>query len=163
MKVLQGFDDCFDLLMGVEKGYSNNPADPGGETMWGITKKVAVANGYVGVMKDLPQETAKGIAKKVYWDAFKCDQLPVSLAYEVFDTAYNGGHPIQWLQYSVGVPSDGVMGPATLAAIRGENADHIIMRFNAYRLQYLVSLGGFGTFGKGWVNRIAQHLLQGAV
>ena len=57
------FNWAFDLLMGHEGGYSNNPKDPGGETMWGITARVARAWGYSGPMKSLPRETAKQIAK----------------------------------------------------------------------------------------------------
>ena len=64
---MKDFNEAFDALIGNEGGYSNNAADPGGETMWGITKRVAVASGYMGQMKDLPRETAKQIAKKNYW------------------------------------------------------------------------------------------------
>lgn len=161
-KPLQSFDDCFDLLMVSEGGYSNNPLDPGGETMWGITKRVAVKNGYTDNMRDLPQATAKSIAKVEYWDKFSCDKLPVAVAAEVFDTAYNGGHPVQWLQQATLVVADGIIGPATIAAVRMADPDDIIMRFNAYRLRYLVSLGAWPTFSRGWVNRVADHLLQGA-
>ena len=31
------FDDAFTRLLGNEGGYTNNPADPGGETNWGVT------------------------------------------------------------------------------------------------------------------------------
>ena len=40
---MASFDDAFDLLIGNEGGYVNNPADPGGETMFGITARVARA------------------------------------------------------------------------------------------------------------------------
>lgn len=161
-KPLLSFDDCFDELMVNEGGYSNNPADPGGETMWGITKRVAVKNGYTGNMRDLPQATAKTIAKTEYWDLYSCDKLPVAVANEVFDVAYNGGKAAQWLQQSALVLADGVIGPATIAAVRMADPDDIIMRFNAYRLRYLASLNTWPSFGKGWVNRVANHLLQGA-
>ena len=33
------FDLAFDRLIGHEGGYVDNPADPGGETNWGISKR----------------------------------------------------------------------------------------------------------------------------
>ena len=33
------FDTAFDRLIGHEGGYVNNPADPGGETKYGISKR----------------------------------------------------------------------------------------------------------------------------
>lgn len=159
---MSAFDDSFKALIGNEGGYSNNPADPGGETMWGVTKRVAQAHGYAGAMRDLPLETAKAIAKAQYWDPFHCDQLPAAVAFQVFDCAYNGGHPAQWLQQAVGVAADGQIGPGTLAAVAAADPDKIIMRFDAYRLKYMASLSSWPTFGKGWANRIADNLLRGA-
>jgi len=72
---MSDFDKAFDLLIGNEGGYVNNPSDPGGETNWGITRAVAVDNGYTGSIKLMPKETAKGIYKKMYWDRLRCDQL----------------------------------------------------------------------------------------
>lgn len=48
-------------VFAVEKGYSNNPADPGGETNHGITVAVARQDGYTGPMRDLPKERAEAI------------------------------------------------------------------------------------------------------
>lgn len=155
------FDDAFTALIGNEGGYSNNPADPGGETMFGITARVARANGYLGAMLDLPLSTAKAIAKKSYWDVARCDDLEPRLAFQVFDTVYNGGQPVKWLQQAAGAVPDGVMGPATLAALRQADPLKIIMRFNAYRLKYMGNLKTWPTFGHGWANRIADNLLKG--
>ena len=40
------FDTIFERLMKHEGGYVNHPNDPGGETMYGVTKRVANAQGY---------------------------------------------------------------------------------------------------------------------
>src|SRR5690625_2900639 len=50
-KVKQIIDDT----IRVEGAYSNNPADKGGETMYGITVSVARANGYSGPMANMPR------------------------------------------------------------------------------------------------------------
>jgi lysozyme family protein len=156
------FDGAFTALIGNEGGYSNNPADPGGETMWGITQRVARAYGYTGAMKDLPLETAKAIAKAKYWDAYSCDSFDPRIAFQVFDAAYNGGQPALWLQKAVGVPEDGIIGPVTIAAVNAAEPLQVIMQFNSYRLSYLTSLSSWQTFGRGWANRIAHNLLLGA-
>ena len=98
------FDLAFDALLGHEGGYVDNPKDPGGATRWGITERVARANGYTGHMRELPVTTAKQIARREYWDAVKADQLPAQLRYAVFDAAYNSGptQAIKWLQRALG-------------------------------------------------------------
>lgn len=159
---IKTFDDAFSLLIGHEGGYVNHPNDPGGETMYGITKRVAVANGYSGDMKQLPLNKAKQIAKSEYWDKFSCDSFDPEIGFQVFDTAYNGGAPARWLQWAAGCTVDGMIGPATVAAVKALPPQTIVLRFNAYRLKYLASLSSWPSFGRGWCNRIAENLLEGA-
>lgn len=159
---MSAFDDAFTALIGNEGGYSNNPADPGGETMWGITARVAHGWGYQGEMKDLPLETAKAIARKFYWDPFQCDQFDERVAFQVFDASYNGGHPAQWLQQAAGVTADGAIGAITVAAVRAADPMKIVILFNASRIFYYTSLGTWASFGKGWANRIAGNLRRAA-
>jgi lysozyme family protein len=154
------FNNAFVDLIGEEGKYSNDLNDPGGETMYGITKRVAVANGYTGNMRDLPLATAKTIAKVQYWDRFACDQLPYAIAFQVFDTAYNGGHPAQWLQQAVGTVADGVIGAATIGAVRSSDLWKVLALFNASRLEYLASLKQ-QEFADGRMNRIAANLRKG--
>ena len=156
------FDNVFAETLAIEGGYVNNPADPGGETMWGITKRIAQVNGYMGDMKQLSQAQASAIAKKCYWDPFQCDQLPPAIAYQVFDVAYNGGQAAKWLQQALGVTADGVIGAQTIAAARAADTWKVIAIFNSLRLQYYTSLGStWPTFGKGWTRRVAANLMKG--
>lgn len=50
----------------VEGNYSNDPDDPGGETKYGITAKVAREYGYTGTMQDLSIEEANKIYSTLY-------------------------------------------------------------------------------------------------
>jgi lysozyme family protein len=159
---MSAFDDAFTALIGNEGGYSNNPADPGGETMWGITARVARGWGYQGAMKDLPLETAKAIARKFYWDPYQCDQFDPRVSFQIFDAAYNGGHPAQWLQQAAGVAADGSIREITVAAVRAADPLKIVILFNASRILYYTSLGTWESFGKGWSNRIANNLRRAA-
>jgi lysozyme family protein len=132
------FDEAFHELLGHEGGYANHPDDPGGETMWGVTKRVAKANGYFGAMKELPVEMAKAIYKKDYWDSVKADALDESIRYSVFDAAVNSGprRALEWLEESGGNP----------------------VMYNAIRLQFMTDLPTWKTFGKGWARRIVGIL-----
>ena len=69
------FEKFFDDLLVAEGGYSNNPNDSGGKTRFGITEKVARANGYEGHMKELPVALAKEIYKAKYWDVLLLDDI----------------------------------------------------------------------------------------
>ena len=154
------FDDAFDALIGNEGGYSNNPADPGGETMWGITARVARAWGYTGPMIVLPRETAKLIAHEKYWVPAHCDELPDTMRFEVFDTAYNAGvyEAIAMLQKSLGTTVDGVFGPITAGLLAQVDAEAMRRKFTANRLRFYAALPTWLTFSKGWVLRVADNL-----
>ena len=157
---MSDFDKAFELLIGNEGGYVNNQKDPGGETNWGITKTVAVANGYAGDMRTMPKETAKGIYKKMYWDRLQCDQLPFVVAFQLFDAGVNHGNSqaVKFLQRALSVVDDGVIGAKTIAATNSLDDLQIVMLFNAERIEFYSSLKTFSTFGKGWVRRVASNL-----
>lgn len=156
------FDQAFDALIGHEGGYSNNPTDPGGETMWGVTLTVARASGYTGLMRDLPRDTAKAIYRAQYWDAVRADQLPDQVRFDIFDAAVNSGvkQAVKWLQRVVGVSEDGIIGPATMAAAASSGQD-IGRRYSGVRLKFMTDLPTWPTFGRGWARRIASNLTRG--
>lgn len=160
---MSNFDQAFVDLLGHEGGYSNNPADPGGETNWGVTVTVARENGYVGAMKDMDQSVAKVIYAKKYWLPM-FDQLPYPVALQIFDAAVNSGvgQAVRWLQRSVGVADDGKFGPVTLAAVSKADPIKLVLLFNAERLLFMTNLSTWGSFGKGWARRVATNLKKGA-
>lgn len=121
-------------VFAVEGGYVNNPLDPGGETNHGITKKVAVQNGYTGPMVALPKEKASDIYVMNYIQKPGFDLIiavdPV-VAEEVIDSGVNVGpsKSAKWFQESLNalndrqkdypdVLVDGEIGPVTIAAYR---------------------------------------------
>jgi len=125
---------CIDTVIGVEGGYSNNPSDSGGSTIWGITEAVARAYGYRGDMRDMPRSTAVDIFKARYWDTLSLDAISAvseKVAYELFDTGVNLGvaEAGKFLQRSLNVLSDngayyaavkvdGLVGAMTVAALK---------------------------------------------
>lgn len=58
------FERAFEKLLGHEGGFVDHPKDPGGSTRYGITQRVARANGYEGDMRNFPLAEAKRIARK---------------------------------------------------------------------------------------------------
>lgn len=152
------FDEAFDKLLGHEGGYVNHPDDPGGETNWGITIRVARENGYNGAMREMPQSVAKEIYRKRYWAPVYGDLLPAVVRYAMFDAAVNSGvgQAARWLQRAVGVADDGRIGQVTLRAVGQANPDKLLRSILSQRLQFMTQLTGWSSFGRGWARRIAS-------
>lgn len=113
--------------LAVEGGYVNRAADPGGETNMGITKRVAVAHGYTGPMRELPRDVATSIYFQSYLVApgyAPLVEIDAPVAEELFDTAVNMGppRPSRWFRQSIialcgtRIAADAKIGPATIAA-----------------------------------------------
>lgn len=155
------FDVVFDRLIGHEGGYVNDPADPGGETNWGVSKR-----SYQNVdIKALTREGAKAIYKRDFWDRLKMDTMFDGVAYQLFDFAVNSGieTAVRYLQRSVGVADDGHWGPASASAASAMSESDTIMRLCAERLDFMTRLKNWPDHGKGWARRIVGNLRFGAV
>ena len=155
------FDLAFDRLMEHEGGYVNNPADPGGETKYGISKR-----SYPGEdIKAMTKERAKVIFKRDFWDRVHGDKLHDGVAFQVADFAYHSGPEtaLRYLQRAVGVADDGHWGPVSQAAAQRASESDTIMRLTAERLDFWTRLSNWAASGKGWARRAAQNLRYGAV
>ena len=154
------FNTIFERLMKHEGGYVNHPNDPGGETMWGVTKRVAQLHGYYGDMRKLPKSLAKEITEKSYYKAVKGDDLDRLIAWQLTDAAYNHGikRAVMFLQKAVGASVDGLIGPRTLAAVAAMDKNDVVYLFNAERIEFYTRLRTWQTFGRGWARRVAGNL-----
>ncbi len=128
------FDAVFAKTLQAEGGFVDDPRDSGGATKYGVTERVARANGYTGAMHDLSLEEAKRIARSQYWDVIRLEDvasLAPAVAHEMFDTGYNMGVGVaaKYLQRALSalnrqgsdfpdVVVDGVIGPGTISALR---------------------------------------------
>jgi lysozyme family protein len=157
----ENFGSALAHVLKHEGGYVNHPADPGGMTNLGVTKRVWEE--WVGhnvdekTMRGLTPEMVGPLYKKKYWDKVKGDDLPSGVDYVVFDAAVNSGpgRAAKWLQACIGVEQDGGIGPKTLAAVKAFKGD-LIGDYNKRRLSFLTDLPHWGTFGKGWSRRVAS-------
>ena len=160
--MISNWQKSFELMLKSEGGYVNNPADPGGMTNLGVTK--ATWENWVGresdeaEMRGLTPEKVEPLYKKKFWDAVRADELPVGLDYLMFDFGVNAGpgRAIKVMQSAVGVTPDGGFGPLTLAAVQAIDPVELIEKFSQAKEDFYRSLGTFATFGKGWLNRVAD-------
>jgi lysozyme family protein len=119
--------DCIAVLLKFEGGDSNNPADPGGATRAGITQRTLTAlrqeraefSTYPESVFDLTSEQIVTIYEDTDWAQIRGDELPDGLACIVLNVAVNEGEPtaVRMLQACAQTQQDGVLGPATLAAL----------------------------------------------
>jgi lysozyme family protein len=161
--MISNWQKSFELMLKSEGGYVNNPADPGGMTNLGVTK--ATWENWVGresdeaEMRGLTPEKVEPLYKKKYWDAVRGDEIENGgVAYLLFDFAVNAGvgRSIKTLQTAVGVTPDGGFGPMTMAAVQATDPVDLIERFSQAKEDFYRSLTTFTTFGKGWLNRVAD-------
>lgn len=127
-------DDYINGVIAREGGYVNNPADPGGETNFGITIATARAFGYQGSMQAMTKDLAAQIYRQRYWSAPKFDQVATvdsALAAKLLDVGVNMGPAtgVKFMQRALNVLNqqgatypdvavDGGIGPMTLAALK---------------------------------------------
>lgn len=150
------FRTFIERLLSHEGGYVNHPADPGGETKWGISKR-----SYPKVnIRNLSREAAIEIYRTDFWQRSQADDLPPAVGFQLLDAAVNSGigQATRWLQKAAGVADDGVIGPVTLAALQCADPNDLVLRFNAERLEFMTRLSTWDKFGKGWARRIAGNL-----
>ena len=156
------WEKSFELMLQSEGGFVNHPSDPGGMTNLGVTK--ATWESWVGrevdeaEMRGLTADKVEPLYKERYFDAVRGDELPMGLDYLMFDFAVNAGagRAIKTLQAAVGVTPDGGFGPITMAAVQAVDPVELIERFSQAKEDFYRSLTTFSTFGKGWLNRVAD-------
>lgn len=154
------FHICAKRTAVAEGGYVNDPKDPGGPTMRGITQ--ATLSGWLGrpasvaEVVAVTEELAHEIYRANYWVPAGCDNLPIGLDYCVFDFAINSGvsRAVKVMQRLVGVREDGIMGVQTLAAIDRSDLSLLIDRYQDARLAFMKSLKIWGRFKNGWTKRV---------
>lgn len=156
------FDSAFELLIKHEGGYVNDPADPGGETIYGISRRAhpdAWLNGAPTI------EQAKAIYFKHYWQPLRCDEFPPALAVVLFDTGVNAGNSraVQLLQKVIGIKDDGIIGPQTIGAVAKQTSiEGLVNNYCAERILFNSSLSTWPRFGRGWTRRIIDMAVKSA-
>jgi len=159
------FERAIARLLGDEGGYVDNPADPGGETKFGITRREYPQLDIAA----LTRADAVAIYYRDWWQRYRYGELPGPTAAKVFDLAVNIGpdHAVRCLQRALRacgrrVVEDGALGGATIAAVVAANQLAMIAALRAEAAGYYRALaalergrraGGDREFLNGWLNR----------
>ena len=145
--MIQDFLPSLKQTLLYEGGWSDDPKDPGGATMHGITLDTYRIYKPGATKHDLlliPEPMVDHIYKKGFWDNIVGDNLPHGVSSATFDYAVNSG-----------------LGRAlkTLKAAQTAHPANPVAQV-AYicdsRLAFLKGLHGWQHDGKGWSRRIAE-------
>jgi hypothetical protein len=144
------FARCLAFVRRWEGGWADNPADPGGATMKGITldtytrwrKEHGQPQPTKADLRNLTDAEADQIFHDWYWLASGADKLPWPLCLAHFDTAVNAG------------PG---RAQETLAKSNGNFSAYL-----GHLLTWYASIDDFETFGRAWTRRRADLLIEGS-
>ncbi|MFC3324251.1 glycoside hydrolase family 108 protein [Mesorhizobium cantuariense] len=162
----RNFARALALVLKSEGGWSDNPADPGGAIMKGVTlanfRRYVKADATKADLRGIHDGQIATIYRRFYWDAVHGAELPDGVDHAVFDFAVNSGpgRAAKYLQAAVGVAQDGRIGPVTLSAANAKPAGVIIDALCDARLTFLKRLPTWPTFGRGWSDRVKSVRIQ---
>lgn len=158
---MSNFEQAIELVLKHEGGYVNNPADKGGETKYGISKR-----SYPNVdIKNLTLEQAKAIYKRDFWDVSNYQRINnYKVASKVFDLSINMGilQATKILQRALrscgfNVTEDGVLGTKTLEAVNSVNESLLVIALKSEAAGFYRTLAARSdsqkVFLNGWLTR----------
>lgn len=156
------FNKYIPTLKKWEGGWANNPNDPGGATMMGVTlttfRRFYGHERTASELKHITDEQWKRIMK-TFWDRCKADQIKnQSIAEMLVDWHINAGvAAIKSWQKSALLDADGIIGPKSLVILNSPQASVVFSRMKDTREAYYYSLARSNptlrAFLDGWLRR----------
>lgn len=173
------FKQAFLKTAQFEGGYSNHPADKGGETYKGIARNIhpkwagwKIIDRYKTSPLSSKQMTqvlensielddlVESFYRANFWNPIMGDDIMNQLiANNIYDFAVNSGvsRAVKYAQRIVGVVEDGAMGRVTIKAINA-NIEGFVTKYKASRLAFINKIiannSAQEVFRKGWTNRV---------
>jgi lysozyme family protein len=178
MNVNDKFAIALKRTLDFEGGYSNDPADRGGETKWGITQKTWAGYGSDTEWRHMTLNDAQNLYLNVYWrgaclSVLDSGAVPQRLLNEIFDAVVNHGIAggIRCLQRAYNdingdgddLVVDGRIGNKTITAVasfcnrNGSYADALLAALRFERAGLYFNLCNDPTqkkFLRGWLRRL---------
>jgi lysozyme family protein len=161
--------DIIAEVMEREGGFVNDPDDSGGPTNHGVTLAMLSAwRGTACSAKDVQNLSALEASQILTHEfvvkpRFDLIADPFLLG-AVVDAGINHGptRPVHWLQEALRAHSDGIMGPATAAAVNGADPHHLAAKFLAARVRFYgrdeTDHPSQAKFAAGWADRVASFI-----
>lgn len=177
------FDAAIRIVFHHEGFWSDDPNDPGGPTIWGVSLRFARSigdrdgDGFADLDLDrdgdvdaddlrlLTAEQALGLYRSEWWDRYAYGRLNTAIAFKVFDFAVNMGAPqahriLQRAARAVArdrLVEDGILGKATLAVVNGASEAALIAALRSEAAGFYRTLiarnASLAKFEGGWLNR----------
>lgn len=174
---MANFKEAYDITAKYEGGYVNDPADAGGETIFGVARNSwpnlamwGTLDRYkkTGMTKKELEKACKAdndfmqevetVYYNQYWFKIWGDKLTdQKSANAIYDFAVNSGvsRAVKYAQIASGATSDGKMGPKSLAAIN--SCKDFTNKYADLRCEFYTNLAekrpSNQKFLKGWLNR----------
>lgn len=154
------------FVMAREGGFTNDEKDSGNWTGGKVgvgelkgSKYGISAAAYPALdIATLTPAQAERIYLNDYWIASGADKFSAKIAFALADAAVQHGstQAAKFLQRAARVMPDGIVGPATVNAVRAGDADKILDDSIAERIAFYMQLPPEKTkaFGRGWAARI---------
>lgn len=157
------YDRSIANVLASEGGYTNDRADPGGPTNFGITiydyRKYVKPDATAKDVRAMKKSEAVEIYRTKYWAAVRGDELCAGLDYTLFDYGVNSGVLRAWkvLYRELGLPADTRPDSyAIMTALGGHDCADLVDKINDERLRFLRSLHTWPVFGGGWGRRVTS-------
>jgi lysozyme family protein len=142
------FLECLPYTLREEGGFSNDPRDPGGRTMRGVTQRTydeyrSRRRRPLQNVENVTDAEIRDIYKTGYWNEVGAEELPAGVDLSLFDYAVNSGPGRARFE---------------LAKVKTDTdlPEAIIRRVSADRLTFLHGLRTWRAFGKDWGIRVAR-------
>ncbi len=175
------FEKALSFLLSHGGVYSDDPRDPGGETVWDISRKYHSSwSGWPLVDSLLLNSESPDVlncpqilflVKKFYrvniWEQYRLDQLPNPVAFALLDSICNcGPKAAKWLQVAIReqghkIEIDGLIGPVTVSLAKECQPWRLAMGLLGSRMKfYIKKRETRKKYWAGWMIRVCELMIE---
>jgi lysozyme family protein len=152
------FEIAIALTLTHEGGFTDNSADPGHATKYGITQADMPG---ADIATITPQQATLYYLEN-YWKGLYSSIASQPVANKLFDCGvlFGVGTAVKVLQGVLGIVQDGIFGPASLAALNAADGATVVGSYEAAMLAHanavVTANPTLSVFLAGWHNRIVS-------